>query len=358
MKTDSPRLDTSTTVPSTAADGPAGFETVPCPLCGSDRYTLIRRARDLIFESGEVFAIVRCDLCGHVFVNPRPTRQDIFRYYPEDYGPHHNVSGEAAAAPVGEQAGLHQPWYLSPAVRRIPGLRRAYYWLSETDDVLLPQQPERGSLPPRILELGCSDGDYLLQLGERGWQTVGIEPAARPARRAQQRGLEVHHGVLEPGMFEAASFDACCAWHVIEHLHDPRQVLQEVARILRPGGELLLSLPNYGCWEPRLFGEYWYVNQPPIHLQHFTPRSLQRLLETCGFGHVRCLHQRNLSNVVGSMGLWLRDRRLFPRVAARLLSYPDSPTLRGQLALAIPARVLAACRQGGRITVRARRRDD
>jgi SAM-dependent methyltransferase len=358
MRADSPSLQASMTVPSAASDGAVGFETVPCPLCGSERYTLDQYVRELIFESGEVFSVVRCDACGHRFVNPRPTEQEIFRYYPADYAPHHNSRAELPPSPADAQHSDRQPWYLSPAVRRIPGLRRAYYWLTETNDVLLPEPPERDDPAPRVLELGCSDGDYLLQLKERGWQTVGIEPAAPPAERARQRGLDVRCGVLEPGMFEPASFDAFCAWHVIEHLHQPRQVLQEVSRILRPGAELLLSLPNFGCWEPRLFREYWYANQPPIHLQHFTPRSLRRLLDTTGFEVVQCLHQRNLSYVVGSVGLWLRDKRLFPGLTQRLLRYPDTPTLAGQLALAIPARVLAACRQGGRITVRARRRND
>jgi len=307
-----------------------------------------------MFDTGEAFSIVRCRGCGHVYVNPRPTPQEILRYYPQDYGPHHNAAEKQASGAA--DASRETPVYLSRGVRATPGLRRAYYWLTESRDVVFPDRPGRRHPPPRVLELGCSDGDYLRQLQERGWECVGLEPAARPAERARQRGLDVHCGVLEPGMFEPASFDAVCAWHVIEHLHEPRQVLQEVARILRPGGELLLSLPNYGCWEPHVFGEYWYVNQPPIHLQHFTPRSLRRLLQNCGFEEIEILHQRNLSNVVGSVALWLRDKKLLAGLAQRLFRYPDRPTLAGQLALAIPARVLAACRQGGRITVRARRR--
>jgi len=354
MRTDSPPLEANSTAPSPASDETAGLETVPCPLCGSARYTLIRRARDLIYESGEVFAIVRCDACGHVFVNPRPTQQDIFRYYPADYAPHHNPPVEAPAEQADEQDANRRAWYLSPAVRRIPGLRKAYYWLTETNDVLFPEQPKRVDKAPRVLELGCSDGDYLLQLQARGWEAVGIEPAAAPAERARQRGLDVRCSVLEPGMFPADSFDAVCAWHVIEHLHEPRVVAAELARILKPSGQLLLSLPNYGCWEPVVFGEYWYLTQPPIHLHHFTPRSLRTLLESSGFTDIRCLHQRNLSNVVGSVALWLRERALFPRLTERMMQYPDSPTLRGQLMLAIPARVLAACRQGGRMTACAR----
>lgn len=333
------------------------FETVPCPLCGSPEHRQVRRIRDLRSNSSDAYSLVRCSNCRHVFVNPRPKQEEILRYYPDDYGPHHNLH----APPDDTSAEIdhsRSPWYLSRSVRAIPGLRRLYYWLTDSRDVVVPSFPQSGNRRPRLLELGCSDGDYLLKLAGLGWETTGIEPAEAPASRARQRGLDVTCGVLEPGAYDESSFDVVCAWHVIEHLHQPRDVVAEVARILKPGGELLLSLPNFGCWEQRFFGEYWYANEPPIHLQHFTSKSLRSLLAAQGFDDIQIGYQPNLSYVVGSVGLWLRAKQWFPRLAERLLQFPDHPTLAGQLILAFPAKFLAACRQGGRMTVRARRRSE
>jgi hypothetical protein len=142
---------------------------------------------------------------------------------------------------------------------------------------------------------------------------------------------------------------------VIEHLIDPRATLTEMARVTRDGGWLAISLPNAGCWEPSVFGRHWYAWEPPRHLQFFTPRSIRRLVEDCGFRDVQIIHQRNVSNIVGSLGLALKSRCHNSRLARRMLEWPDRPTTWWQLGLAPLAMMLAAIRQGGRLVVVARR---
>jgi SAM-dependent methyltransferase len=204
--------------------------------------------------------------------------------------------------------------------------------------------------------LGCSDGRFLDQLRRAGWDAVGVEPAEAPARRAQQQGLVVQVGVLEPGMFPEGSFDACFAWMVIEHLHDPRATLDEVRRLLAEEGWLAFSVPNYGCWEPRAFGRYWFPLDPPRHLHHFHPRTLRRLLADSGFILDRITHQRNVLNLAASLALWLRVKHPRSKLGPALMEFANHPRMWPQIALAPLAKVFAWARQAGRLTIIARPR--
>ena len=89
-------------------------------------------------------------------------------------------------------------------------------------------------------------------------------------------------GALETLNLPAASFDAVVLWHVLEHLTDPTKTLVEVERLLRPGGTLLVGVPNFGSFEARLCQDKWFHLDVPRHLAHFTPDSLVKALEQAG----------------------------------------------------------------------------
>lgn len=337
--------------PDQTACGPPGvqWEAAACVLCRSERHHIVRVAADRLFGLPGRFRLVRCSECGHFYLNPRPTRETIGRFYPDDYGPHRNHQSATEQLEGGTaHPSRSRPWYLSSPMRRFPGLRPFYCWLSETHSEIIPSL---AGDRPRGLELGCGSGRFLERLVAAGWDAVGIEPAEAPARRCRERGLNVHIGDLTSAKLDDASFDAVFAWMVIEHLHDPLAAILRVRRLLKPQGRLLLSVPNYDCWESLVFGEHSYSLQLPIHLHQFTPNSLQRLLHQGGFRVEQIIHQPNLLNVVGSIGLWLESR--FPDLSwgPRLVQFTNAPTMWWSLALALPAKLLAAVRQGGRLTV-------
>ncbi len=140
-----------------------------------------------------------------------------------------------------------------------------------------------GVAPGRALDVGCGDGDFLAHLRRRGWQVVGLELSAAAAGRARERGVEVREEELEAAGFAPGSFDLVTLWHVLEHLPDPRRALEEARRVLRPGGLLVLEVPNISSPTFRLCGERWFPLDVPRHLQHFDPRSLERILALSGF---------------------------------------------------------------------------
>lgn len=329
-----------------------GWEHTTCPLCRDDQPRVLLRAPDRLYGFPGEFAWVRCGRCRHVYMDPRPSPQTIGQFYPEDYGPHRGADVDAegdSIASSGEPSGSSstKPWYLSRTARSVPGLRRLYYWLQETWATVVPDPVGESA---DALELGCGDGRFLVQLRERGWRAEGVEPAGSAAERARQRGFPVHTGVLDPQQFSESSFDAVFAWMVLEHVHEPKDVVEQIHRILRGDGYFALSVPNFGCWEPKVFRSFWYGIEP-THLQQFKPSTLRGLLRDSGFSIERWIYQRNAFNLVGSCGLLMR--RYLPRsgLGDRLVRFNDDPSMWGQLALAPLGKLLAWIRQGGRLTV-------
>lgn len=354
-----------------ASHNSVSWETTACPLCGENRSTPIRLASDLLYRVPGEFSLVRCDACRHRFLNPRPTRECIGEFYPADYGPFRGPSSaecRVQSAKCKVTDGQRARSACDP--HSWQWLRRLVLWWIDSQAAPIPKlesssfkaQISKLKSPPRALELGCSHGAFLQQLRGLGWECVGIEPAAEVASRAAERGFDVRVGSLESSVsadtqtFAPNSFDAVFAWMVIEHLHDPIATLRVVRELLKPDGMLSLSVPNFGCWEQRAFGRFWYALQLPTHLQHFTVASLRRLLEISGFELVELIHQRNVNNLVGSTGLWLRTK--FPRwsLGERLIRWTDNPSALGLCLMAPVARLLAMLRQSGRLTVVARRK--
>lgn len=343
------------------------LERINCPLCGSSDSSVVMTSQDNLCGLPGEFHVERCHGCGHRFMNPRPVQESLAACYPEQYGPHQSVPKTAGDSIDTSQSGkettngttIHgRPLYLRiMPLRYIPGLKQFYNWLMDDRSQPVPvAEKVHGQEKPRALELGCATGQYLRRLQDAGWQATGIEPGERPASIAVKSGLDVHCGTLEATDFHSEQFELATAWMVIEHVPDSRETLRRLHSLLKPGGTLLFSIPNAGCWESCFFGKYWYVWELPRHLHHFTQSSIRRLLEECGFTNVRIIHQRNLSNVIGSLALSILARWPDSRFGRWLLRYPDRPTTAVKLFLAPFAHVLAWMRQGGRLTISACRR--
>ena len=349
------------------AEVPLVMEKTDCPLCGGESSVRVLTGRDQLCGVAGEFHVVRCERCGHLYMNPRPATESLAACYPAQYGPHQAMPSSSATkgvdrSSVADGGSALRPWYLRWfPLRRVPGLKRFYEWLLDDRSQPVPAAPEPGGwgLPvdkrPRALELGCSTGRYLQRLEQAGWDVRGVELSESAAGRALAAGLNVHCGVLETLPGWSAEFQLAAAWMVLEHVPDVRGTLVELRRRLRPGGRLLFSIPNAGCWEPRVFGSAWYVWELPRHLHHFTPRSIRSLLTECGFEDIEVIHQRTLLNVVGSAGIALLSCAGSSRLGGYLKRYPDRPTLAGQLLLAPFAHLLAWLGQGGRLTISARR---
>jgi SAM-dependent methyltransferase len=137
--------------------------------------------------------------------------------------------------------------------------------------------------PARVLDIGAGRGRFVAVANSRGYVAQGIEPSRRGISAAAAIGIHLQQTTIEEAHLEPASFDAITVWHVLEHLEEPGETLRRVAGWLRPGGVLLIGVPNIASLQARLGGAKWFHLDLPRHRTHFTPRGLKELLTRTGY---------------------------------------------------------------------------
>jgi SAM-dependent methyltransferase len=167
----------------------------------------------------------------------------------------------------------------------------------------------------RLLEVGAGSGDFSRVALRRGWIVDATEVSASGLRLLRETGVMVHAGDLADMRLPAAAFDLVVSLEVIEHLAAPGAHLQELGRLTRAGGILLLTTPNFVGLSKRLLGMRWRVVTTE-HLGYFTPATLRRALEEAGFTLIS-VRSRTLDITTWRSALWGTERSRFePHTAA------------------------------------------
>ncbi|MGL4422054.1 MAG: class I SAM-dependent methyltransferase, partial [Gemmataceae bacterium] len=199
------------------------WEEVPCPLCGHpDSHPCIEAIDPAPRqEPGLVFGVVQCRMCQMRFTNPRPDRDSIGHFYPEDYKPHRRPTQLRYA----QQKSIWARW----TGRDCPERQGLLPW------------PE----PGRLLDFGCGGGSFLERMAAQGWDVTGLDAAVGAVQSIQsQLGLKALEGTLPHPDLRPGSFDVITMWHSLEHVHDPREILAAAYELLIPGGKLIIACPN------------------------------------------------------------------------------------------------------------------
>jgi SAM-dependent methyltransferase len=164
----------------------------------------------------------------------------------------------------------------------------------------LPAQPNR-----RLLEVECGSGQMLKFMQDLGWCVEGVDFDPAGVGNANAKGLQVRLGTLESQKYPNDYFDVIPMGHLIEHVHDPLQLMRECNRILKPGGSLVVVTPNGESWGHKLFKDTWRGLEPPRHLHIFTSPSLRSLAKRAGFQKLRMS-----TTIRDANGLFLASRSI------------------------------------------------
>lgn len=242
-----------------------------CPLCGGKSRVRISTITEAQGRIPGTFTLYRCRACGLVFVSPRPADAELVQLYDETFYSVSRLRGKKFAENVYEL-------FLNRRRKRI----------------------ERFVTGGRLLDVGCGDGGFLRFMAARGWAVTGLDfsPTAATlagtfadARRERlATDIAVLRGRLEDHDLPSEHFDLITLWQVLEHIGEPVPLLRRCTELLRPGGVLVVAVPNIESIQAKLAGKHWWGLDVPRHLLHYSPRVLRRALTMVGLRVRRMNH--------------------------------------------------------------------
>ncbi len=224
------------------------MELVKCALCDADDYNVILTAKDNRYQlTNEIFQLVQCNNCGLIYLNPRPTKKEMGKFYPQEYYGNQNLVARN---------------YVK--LLQIMKIRKIMKYKKEG----------------QVLDIGCGDGTLLLHFKEKGWDTYGVDISG-PAHRLTRDKLKqnIFNCELKDCHFPDRYFDVITLNHVLEHVMNPNDELREIYRILKNDGILFLSVPNIDSFQFKISKEHWFHLDLPRHIYHYSLISIKDLLE-------------------------------------------------------------------------------
>lgn len=229
-----------------------------CPVCGSSSINSVLSAKDYTV-SGKLFDVWQCNNCTLRFTQDVPAENSIGNYYKsENYISHTNTS-----------KGFINQLYQFIRQRTLKQKRK-----------LICKTTGRKS--GELLDVGSGTGAFVNEMKQNHWKVIGLEPDADARAVAQQTFHCDLKDTQELFRLPPGSFDAITLWHVLEHVHDLKNYVQQLKNLLNPNGRLIIAVPNYTCYDAFTYKEYWAAYDVPRHLYHFSPYSMKFLIEENG----------------------------------------------------------------------------
>ena len=229
-----------------------------CPGCGSAEIKDVLSAKDYTV-SGETFSIAECNACTLRFTQHVPDAVSIYPYYKsENYISHTNTS-----------KGLINRLYQWVRKRTLRGKAKL---IKKTTGI------EKGQL----LDVGSGTGAFVNEMKQQGWQVTGLEPddgVRTVAKKLYDLDLK---DITRFYQLASGSYDAITLWHVLEHVHDLHPYIQQLKTLLKEDGKIFIAIPNYTSTDANVYKEFWAAYDVPRHLYHFSPKSMQVLMEKYG----------------------------------------------------------------------------
>lgn len=236
-----------------------------CKICQNNKFKEILKMSDnRYWTTNKVFKILSCKNCG-VFV----TIDGNDTINPEQYYTSEYQSFQ-------EKLIIHRKISSSKKVKFFENIGYAPNRLTWTNKINLTKDT-------KVLDVGCGSGyisSYIRQIYSSN--VIGIEPSSQAAQIAAKNDIKVHNGTLLD-FNDESNFDVAILIHVLEHFSDPLENLSIIRKLLKDNGKLVIAVPNVDAIERKLFRENWDAWDIPRHVYHYTPKSLNYLLNKAGF---------------------------------------------------------------------------
>lgn len=227
-----------------------------CPVCKETNYNDFLTCEDYTV-SRETFQIQQCNSCNFRFTNPRPEPKDLGKYYESDDYVSHSKSKK--------------------------GFINSLYHVAKNYSLLKKiQLVDRVAKKGNILDYGCGTGDFLNVCKSSGWNVFGFEPNELARKTAAELLQKEISSELTETSFEKEQFNMISLWHVLEHVSELDKTVEVLLSSLKPGGVLLIAVPNCNSYDAKVYGKYWAAYDVPRHLYHFVPETVTRYFNDKG----------------------------------------------------------------------------
>ena len=225
-----------------------------CPWCGSEKAQINLWLKDE-FLSKEDFHICECLNCGLSYTMPRPNKEKIGEYYKsEEYYSHQE-----------NKKGFIPRLYES--VKKV-NLKHKYNLATQGLNV------------GKMLDIGCGVGDFLHTAEEHGWTCTGVEPSedAKAIAKTKTKANIINSEDMEK--IPDATFDLITMWHVLEHVDDLKWQIEQLHRLTKTKGRIVIAVPNYKSYDAQYYKEFWAAYDVPRHLSHFNKNVLTKIFKS------------------------------------------------------------------------------
>lgn len=226
-----------------------------CPVCNSDKNKIHSVVRDYSVSKKE-FSLVECNSCGFIWTQNMPDKNSIEPYYKNTNYVSHNDT----------QKGLFFKTY--HWVRNFMLKRKKRLIIHLT-------QKNNGNL----LDIGSATGYFLNTMKEAGWEVEGIEQDIDAQKIAKDKFNITSFSPQQIYNLENEKYDVITLWHVLEHIHQLNENLQKIHQMLKKNGVLIVAVPNHQSFDAIFYEKYWAGWDIPIHLWHFSLKSMNKLMD-------------------------------------------------------------------------------
>jgi len=242
------------------------LEEISCPVCGQRKYKKLFANKDITYGLEGEYQVVECNHCGLWYQNPQPTKESLPFLYPDDYVPY-------------KGNGTHRYERILAAIQnynfsKVNIKTRLNYDLIQ----LKPNQDKHA----RLLEIGCANGRRLIDLHNAGYDNLyGTDLSNIAQDKLSIRHIDFRCGDIEDILrsYQDETFETIIMSMVLEHLKSPCYALQEIRRILKPGGIFLLSTVTKDCLDWHIFKKNAAFFDLPRHMVFFDKKQLTMCLK-------------------------------------------------------------------------------
>ena len=255
-----------------------------CIICKSKDINLYIKTFDRHYGYiNKSYDIFKCDSCAVLFLNPMISNDELIVMYDDEYYAYnkivkHNNNLFRKIKIIIRNILLGKAGTIDPIFSNVNGLK--------------------------VLDLGCGSGQILLNMKSCGWEVKGVEVSNKASEVGNKHGLNIFSGTLIDAKYDDNEFDYIRSNHSFEHLINPIETINELYRICKYSGKILIGVPNTNSLAFKLFNKFWYYLGVPFHPYNYNVKNLSFLLESNGFEVLKVAYRSDYRGLLGSLQIW------------------------------------------------------